>query len=648
MSEQALKVYTQARAAQAVKNEARHIRTKINEARGSPQDAAVRWPFELLQNALDAGPRTGRPSVNISLTHDKGTFVFEHDGAFFQIQELAALLSGGSSKDFESAETTGRFGTGFLVTHVLAPSVRLQGLLVANGRVEQFDLRLDRRGDEDSIVRNIESCNAAIGEAQPIRATDGVASARFIYGDDDEASFRGGIEAFRRALPYLFATCPQLRRVRLPLEGKVSETWEAGEVIANPASTGVEERTVTVAERGLHLRVVRAQLPEGHASIVLTLSMTRIVQHVAEALRFQNAERLEPVFDPERPIRSTGDMRPWYTGRPCERTKRSHINFCVYDSRWEAQAAFELDRSPHVTAWAKNDHLGFEILYLWKGVVAKYRPDYLVRLAGGTNLVLEVKGRDAEREQAKRRFLDEWVAAVNAHGGFGKWAWDVALEPADAPEVIERRAAGRPVAEENRPDGASAILRACQEIGAGDLDGARCLVREEHPFAARRSTGRGYTKIQMVRVFARDGFIDRYSGERLVFPGVLRLLAHLMPDELPWHPHGKMDRCHILHWTLWPSIDHFVPLARGGADAEGNWVTTSTLRNMSKGQATLEELGWRVYPAGRIEDWDGLTGWFLKHVERHPVLLDELRPLRDWSRAAATVLVDRREPRSHD
>jgi len=173
--------------------------------------------------------------------------------------------------------------------------------------------------------------------------------------------------------------------------------------------------------------------------IVLTLSMTRIVQHVAEALRFQNAERLEPVFDPERPIRGTGDMRPWYTGRPCERTKRSHINFCVYDSRWEAQAAHELDRSPHVSAWAKNDHLGFEILYLWKGVVAKYRPDYLVRLKGGVNLVLEVKGRDAEREQAKRRFLDEWVAAVNAHGGFGKWAWDVALEPADVPEVLERR-----------------------------------------------------------------------------------------------------------------------------------------------------------------------------------------------------------------
>jgi hypothetical protein len=32
-------------------------------------------------------------------------------------------------------------------------------------------------------------------------------------------------------------------------------------------------------------------------------------------------------------------------------------------------------------------------------------------------------------------------------------------------------------------------------------------------------------------VFARDGFVDRYSGERLVFPGTLRLLAKLLPNE---------------------------------------------------------------------------------------------------------------------
>lgn len=89
---------------------------------------------------------------------------------------------------------------------------------------------------------------------------------------------------------------------------------------------------------------------------------------------------------------ATGDTRTWYTGRPCERTKRSHINVCVYDSTWEASDAFALDDGDAVDAWAKNDHLGFEVLYVYRGVVRKYRPDFLVRLTSGETLILETKG----------------------------------------------------------------------------------------------------------------------------------------------------------------------------------------------------------------------------------------------------------------
>ena len=69
--------------------------------------------------------------------------------------------------------------------------------------------------------------------------------------------------------------------------------------------------------------------------LIITLNMSRIVQHVWEAIRQENTERLTLVFDRDHPIRVTGDMRTWYTGKPCERTRRSHINVCVYDSTWE-------------------------------------------------------------------------------------------------------------------------------------------------------------------------------------------------------------------------------------------------------------------------------------------------------------------------
>jgi len=175
--------------------------------------------------------------------------------------------------------------------------------------------------------------------------------------------------------------------------------------------------------------------------VVLTLCMNRVVQHVWEAIRFENTERLEPVMDGDRPIRSTCDMRTWWTGKPCEYTLRSHISHCVFDSTWEASEAFELERNPSVGSWAKNDHLGIEILYIFQGVVRKYRPDFLVRLTNGTTLVLEVKGRDSQQEKTKREFLNEWVRAVNSQGAFGRWAWDVVLDPALIPEVLARHAA---------------------------------------------------------------------------------------------------------------------------------------------------------------------------------------------------------------
>ena len=65
------------------------------------------------------------------------------------------------------------------------------------------------------------------------------------------------------------------------------------------------------------------------------------------------------------------------------------------------------------------------------------------------------------------------------------------------------------------------------------MDHAASILREEYPFIARLPVGRAYDAATSTRVFVRDGFIDRYSGERLVFPGVLRLLSRLR--RASWH-----------------------------------------------------------------------------------------------------------------
>lgn len=176
--------------------------------------------------------------------------------------------------------------------------------------------------------------------------------------------------------------------------------------------------------------------------IVITLCMSEVVQHIWEAIRFQNTQHRIPIFNSEKPIRSSGDMIPWYTGKPCVHNIKSHINLCPYDSTWEATEAFEFDHNEYVEAWVKNDHIGFEIYYIYQGEIKKYRPDFIIRLANGKRLILEVKGKDTPRERTKREFLQEWVEAINDHGGFGKWYSDISFDPSDVSEIIYKLARG--------------------------------------------------------------------------------------------------------------------------------------------------------------------------------------------------------------
>ena len=79
--------------------------------------------------------------------------------------------------------------------------------------------------------------------------------------------------------------------------------------------------------------------------------------------------------------------------------------------------------------------------HYWSYVVHKYQPDFIVRLKTGSLLVLEIKGQDTDQDKTKRKFLDEWVKAVNEHGGFGRWQWAVSKQPGDVVDILDRCAA---------------------------------------------------------------------------------------------------------------------------------------------------------------------------------------------------------------
>ena len=137
------------------------------------------------------------------------------------------------------------------------------------------------------------------------------------------------------------------------------------------------------------------------------------------------------------------------------------------------------------------------------------------------------------------------------------------------------------------------------------------FANKNYPFIDNLTQKRQYSKYQMCKVFLRDGFIDRYSGDRLLFPGLIKILTIEFPDIFKYHRNWKMSDTHMIYWDLFPTIDHLIPVARGGQDNDTNRITTSMIRNSAKANWTIEEIGWKLHDKGQLDSWDGLVNYFI-------------------------------------
>ena len=131
------------------------------------------------------------------------------------------------------------------------------------------------------------------------------------------------------------------------------------------------------------------------------------------------------------------------TSKPVYITTKSHLNYLVQDSGWEAKVGEVLDSMSEVVSYVKNQGLNFKIPYTFEGIAHNYLPDFLVRVDRGlgtevpNTLVIEVTGEKKKEKAAKvdtaRRL---WVPALNNDGRFGRWFFVEVVDPWDAENVI--------------------------------------------------------------------------------------------------------------------------------------------------------------------------------------------------------------------
>ncbi|MFO0795258.1 MAG: hypothetical protein U0586_14500, partial [Candidatus Brocadiaceae bacterium] len=130
---------------------------------------------------------------------------------------------------------------------------------------------------------------------------------------------------------------------------------------------------IGIIEQFIYSDKVRIKNPvfnedEVRKRILIMLNMNKVIQHIWNEIRSENTTQLTPVFDKEHPIRSTADVRTWWTSKPCADFEKTHINFTVVDSKMEFLEARTINESSVVESFVKNDHLGFAILYNYQGV----------------------------------------------------------------------------------------------------------------------------------------------------------------------------------------------------------------------------------------------------------------------------------------
>jgi hypothetical protein len=218
---------------------------------------------------------------------------------------------------------------------------------------------------------------------------------------------------------------------------KYRQVFEPREAIENPYERYICVQTSdgTIVDLSLGQKQGKEPIPEGR---LLRLRPTDSQGETADSkspVVFHGREYFPP-RGRHWSVTSTGTR----TTRDVREVVKSHLNYVVADTKvWEQSAAYILDTHPAVEAFVKNAGLGFAVPYLHNGQPHDYVPDFIVRLKAPLPryLILETKGYD-ELAEVKQAAAERWVAAVNADGQFGRWAYAMAKKVADVRAVLDR------------------------------------------------------------------------------------------------------------------------------------------------------------------------------------------------------------------
>lgn len=159
------------------------------------------------------------------------------------------------------------------------------------------------------------------------------------------------------------------------------------------------------------------------------IACSRITAAITQAEQSKDRP-IKALLDPYNPMGSTMHVN-YYTSKT-ERwetnPQKSHINWVILDSDWEAEFCRVAEAHEQVISYVKNHSLGLEVPYRYGSETRKYRPDFIVKINDNPdeplNLIVEIKGYRREDAKEKKITMDTyWIPGVNNLESFGRWAF---------------------------------------------------------------------------------------------------------------------------------------------------------------------------------------------------------------------------------
>jgi hypothetical protein len=113
------------------------------------------------------------------------------------------------------------------------------------------------------------------------------------------------------------------------------------------------------------------------------------------------------------------------------------------------------------------------------------------------------------------------------------------------------------------------------------------------------------SQVDKARIFFRDSFTCRHCERETIFEPVFRVLALLHPAGVPYDDHWRRVACHPDVMTHATSLDHVLPVSRGGTNDWENLVTACAGCQYRK----MDDI-WPDPRPVATSTWDGLSGLY--------------------------------------